>query len=142
MEEQGAGASSSTVKVIANSMRDMIMDAYAPVTSLILKEATHQEKQEPIIVAKRFLELLKAAKKPLYKGCQMLLLKAVAKLTNLKCEFSLPHRAVDGIAAFMKEICPNNNEMVGNYYEIKQLLSGLELPHQKIDVCPNGCMLF
>ena len=32
--------------------------------------------------------------------------------------------------------------MVGNYYEVKKLLAGLQLPHRKIDVCPNGCMLF
>ena len=32
--------------------------------------------------------------------------------------------------------------MVGNYCEIKKLLVGLELPHQKKDVCPNDCMLF
>ena len=42
----------------------------------------------------------------------------------------------------MKEICPGNNDMAGNYYEIKKLLAGLELPHRKIDVCQNGCMLF
>jgi len=42
----------------------------------------------------------------------------------------------------MKEICPNNNDMVDNYYEIKKLLAGLELLHHKIDVYPNGCMLF
>lgn len=42
----------------------------------------------------------------------------------------------------MKEICPNNNDMMGNYYEIKKLFAGLELPHRKMDVCPNGCVLF
>ena len=92
-------------------MRDMVMNAYAPVTSLILQEATHQEEQESIVEAKRFLERLKAVEKPLYEGCQMSLLKAIARLTNEKCEFNLPHRAVEGIAAFMKEICPNNNEI-------------------------------
>ena len=81
-EEEGAGTSSSTVKVIANPMREMVMDAYAPLTTLILQEATHQEKQELNAEAKWFPELLKAAKKPLYKGCQMPLLKAIAKLTN------------------------------------------------------------
>ena len=42
----------------------------------------------------------------------------------------------------MKEIWPNNDNMVGNYYEIEKLLVGLELPDRQIDVCPNGCMLF
>jgi len=42
----------------------------------------------------------------------------------------------------MKEICLNNNDMASNYYEVKKLLAGLELPHRKIDVWPNSCMLF
>ena len=72
----------------------------------------------------------------------MSLLKAVTRLSNLKCEYNLPHRAVDGIASFMKEICPNSNDMVGNYYEIKKLLADLELPHRKIDVYPMVACYF
>ena len=41
MEEEGVGTSSSTVEVIANLMRDMVMEAYAPITCLILQEVTH-----------------------------------------------------------------------------------------------------
>jgi len=141
-KDEGGGTSLSTVEVVGNPMTEMVMAAYAPMTSLMLQEATHQEEEEPNAEAKRFVQLLKAAEKPLYEGCPMSLLKAVARLTNLKSEFNLPHRAVDGIASFMKEICPNNNEMAGDYYEIKKLLAGLELPHRKIDACPNGCMLF
>jgi len=88
------------------------------------------------------MQLLQAPEKPLYEYYEMSLLKAVAHLTNLKCEYNLPHRAVDVTATFMKEICPDTNDMAGNYYEIKKLLIGLELPYIKIDVCPNGCMLF
>jgi len=73
------------------------------------------------------MQLLQAAKKPLYEGCEMSLLKAVARLTNLKCEYNLPHQAVDVIATFMKEICLDAKDMAGNYYEIKKLLAGLEL---------------
>jgi len=130
------------MEVVVNPMRDMVMDAYTPVTSMLLQEATLNTTHEPIPEAKRFLQLLQAAEKPLYEGCEMSLLKAVARLTNLKSEYNLPHRAVDAIVAFMKEICPGDNDMAGNYYEIKKLLAGLELPHRKIDVCQNGCMLF
>ena len=85
-EDEGGGTSSSTVEVVANPMVEMVKDAYAPVTSLMLQETTHQEEQEPNAEAKRFLELLKASKKPLYKGCETSLLKAIVRLTNLKCE--------------------------------------------------------
>jgi len=55
----------------------------------------------------------------------MSLLKAVARLTNLKCEFNLPLRAVDRIPLLMKEMCPNDNEMSLNFYETKRLSASL-----------------
>jgi len=142
LENEGAGTSSPTFQVVENPMRDMVVDAFAPTRSLLRPEAMNNEGHEPIAEAKRFMQLLQAAERPLYEGCEMSLLKAVACLTNLKCEYNLPHRAVDAIASFMKEICPDANYMARNYYEIKKLLTGLELPHAKIDVCPKGCMLF
>ena len=123
-------------------MIDMVMDAYAPTASLLLQELSNHEEHEPIPQAKGFLELLKAVERPLYEGSEMSLLKVVARLINLKCEYNLPHQAVDGIASFMKGICPSNNDMASNYYEVKKLLADLELPHCKINVCPNGCKLF
>jgi len=32
----------------------------------------------------------------------------------------MPPRAADVVGSFMKEICPNNNDIAGNYYEIKK----------------------
>ena len=72
----------------------------------------------------------------------MFLLKVIARLTNLKCEFNLPHRAIDGVASLMKAMCPNDNDIMANLYKTKRLLSRLELPHQRIHACPNRCMLF
>ena len=116
-------------------MRDMVLDAYILATSTTAGEGISDNEEKPIPDTKRFIELVQVAEKPLYEGCQMSLLKPVALLTNLKCEFNLPHRAVDGIASLMKEMCPNDNEMSSNFYVTKRLLVGLELPHRK-----NSCM--
>jgi len=97
-------------------MRDMVLDAYTPTTSTTAGQGISDDEEEPIPDAKRFIELVQAAEKPLYEGSQMSLLKAVAHLTNLKCEFNLPYRAVDGIASLMKEMCPNDNEITSNFY--------------------------
>ena len=125
-----------------NLIRDMVLDAYAPMASLMANEGLNEDEEEPFLEAKRFIQLVKAAEKPLYQGSDMSLLKAIARLANLKCEFNLPHKAVDGIASLMKAMCPNDNEMMANFYEIKKLLGGLELPHHKLHVSTNGCMLF
>jgi len=66
LEDDGDATSSSNAQVIPNSMRDMVMDAYALASFMLLLELPHNEEHEPIPEAKRFLELLKAAERPLY----------------------------------------------------------------------------
>ena len=100
LEDNGVATTTSNAVVQPNLMRDMVMDAYGHASPALLHELPHNEEHEPIPEARRFIELLKAAERPLYEGCEMSLLKAVAQLTNLKCEYNLPHRAVDGIASF------------------------------------------
>jgi len=59
-------------------MRDMAMDAYAHMTSLLLQEIPYHDEQEPIFEAKRFLKLLNLVERPLYEGCEISLLNVVA----------------------------------------------------------------
>jgi len=90
LEEEGATTTSCNAEVIPNPMTDMVMDAYAPMASMLLQKLPHHMKHEPNLDAKRFLELVKAAGRPSHEGCEMSLLKVVAWLTNLKCEYNLP----------------------------------------------------
>lgn len=39
-------------------------------------------------------------------------------------------------------MCPPANELSVTYYSAKKLLVALQLPHKKIDSCPNGCSLY
>jgi len=55
----------------------------------------------------------------------MPILKAIARLTNFKCEFKLPYQASNGISSLMKAMCPNDSEMTANLYKAKMLLHGL-----------------
>ena len=133
-EELSHLSSSSNMGESEKSMRDMILDAYAPIASRMQDEGMNNGEEEPFVEAKKFIELVQATEKPLYEGYDVSLLKAIARLTNLKWEFNLPHRAVDEIASLMKAMCPNDNEMTANFYETKKLLAELELPHYKIHV--------
>ncbi|XP_074278240.1 uncharacterized protein LOC141601834 [Silene latifolia] len=98
--------------------------------------------EEPNAESKKFFDMLKSAEAPLYEGCKLSILEAASRLTNVKCEFNIPHRAIDNIASLLKDMCPTDNKMTDTYSKTKKLLEGLELPCQKIDVCPTGDMLF
>ncbi|XP_074293315.1 uncharacterized protein LOC141620305 [Silene latifolia] len=98
--------------------------------------------QEPHPQAKSFFEMLKALEKPLYKGSRMSLLQAASRLVTLKCEFNMPFNVVDGIASLLEDVIPDDNVMTRSFYNTKKVVKGLQLPHQKIDACLEGCMLF
>ena len=65
-----------------------------------------------------------------------------ARLINLKCEYNIPHRAIDGFALLPKDIYHDDNRMTEIFYATKKILAGLKMPHERINVCPKGCMLF
>lgn len=118
------------------------MDALGPQLETVNEESVDNLVEESFPEAKMFFDMLANAQKPLYDGCKLSLLSVAARVTNMKCEYNIPHRAIDGITSLMREICPDDNKMTNSFYATKKLLKGLELPHQKIDVCPNGFMLF
>jgi len=71
-----------------------------------------------------------------------LLLSVASRIINLKCEYNIPNRAIDGFASLIKDICPDDSKIPETFYSTKRLLHGLEMPHERIDVGPKGCMLF
>jgi hypothetical protein len=42
----------------------------------------------------------------------------------------------------MGEVLPENHKLPKNMYFAKKMLAGLGMTYEKIDVCPNSCMLF
>ncbi|XP_074299012.1 uncharacterized protein LOC141630015 [Silene latifolia] len=121
------------------SFYDMVMDASG---SNIDNRQRDDVEEEPNAESKKKFDMLKRAEAPLYEGCKLSILEAASRLTNFKCEFKIPHRAIDNIASLLKDMCPTDNKMTDTYSKTKKLLEGLELPCQKIDVCPTGDMLY
>ncbi|XP_024014993.1 uncharacterized protein LOC112088874 [Eutrema salsugineum] len=100
--------------------------------------------EEPNLEAKRFFDMLDAAKNPLYQGCKEghSPLSAATRMMNIKTEYNLSEDCVDVIADFVKDILPEDNLAPASYYAIENLVSGLGLPYQMIDVCIDNCMIY
>ncbi|XP_021742719.1 uncharacterized protein LOC110708800 [Chenopodium quinoa] len=127
----------------SNEYREMVLDAFGQ-----SQDQGHSEEppvsleEEPNAQAKPFFDLLRASEQPLYEGSSFSVLEMASRITSLKCEYNLLHRCVDGFASLVNEAIPNNNHMAETFYEVKKIVKGLELPHEKIHACPKGCMLF
>ncbi|XP_021731250.1 uncharacterized protein LOC110698150 [Chenopodium quinoa] len=98
----------------SNEYLDMVLDAFGNSQDQgHSEEASVPSEEEPYAIAKHFLDLLKASE-----------------------------RCVDGFASLLSEVIPNNSHMDDTFYEVKKIVKGLELSHQKIHACPKGCMVF
>ncbi|XP_021754419.1 uncharacterized protein LOC110719737 [Chenopodium quinoa] len=127
----------------SNEYREMVFDAFGHSQDQGHSEqASVSSEEEPNAQAKHFLDLLKDSKRLLYEGSSLFVLEMDAGITSLKCEYNLPHRCVDGFVSLLSEAIPNNNHMADIFYEVKRIVKGLELPHERIHACPKGCMLF
>jgi hypothetical protein len=130
-----------------NPYVEMINDALRDRINTLRNDALNQDdliepNETPHPEISAFFNILDKAKEPLYPGCAVSLLEAASRLVTLKCEFNLPHRCVNGFTSFIGDVLPKKHVMTRNFNETKKLLRALQLPHEKIDCCPIGCMLF
>lgn len=127
----------------SNPDRNMVIDAFGTRSNYedVVEGSTNVE-EDLLPEAKKFFDMHKVAEKPLYQGCNISLLAMATRFMNIQCDYNIPHRAIDSFTSFVKDICPEDNKMTESFRSTEKLLHGLELPHQKIHACPNGCMLF
>ncbi|XP_021727641.1 uncharacterized protein LOC110694778 [Chenopodium quinoa] len=93
----------------SNEYHDMVLDAFGHSQDQgHSEEASVSSEKEPNATAKHFLDLLKASE-----------------------------RCVDGFASLLSEAIPNNNHMADTFYEVKKIVKGLELSHQKDSCVPE-----
>ncbi|XP_056691843.1 uncharacterized protein [Spinacia oleracea] len=138
---QGESLAESS-RVQPNPYRDMVIDALGNNQEHLLNEESNSVEEEPNDEAKKFIDLLKTAEDPLCEGSKLSVLEMASRIASLKCEFNLQHRCVDGFASLFNDAIPNNNQMGRTFNSTKNVLEGLELPHERIHTCPKGCLLF
>ena len=92
--------------------------------------------------AQRMFKMIESASRPLYEGCDVTQLAAATELLNIKAEFHIPERGYNSISQWFHRCAPANNTLPQSLYDTKKLVEGLGLPVEKIDCCPNGCMIY
>nr|GEW63825.1 hypothetical protein [Tanacetum cinerariifolium] len=128
-----------------NLVQKMVFDAAGPSFNPLefhdsVPQAPNSEPPNP--EAKKFYDLVSRAKELLYKGCEKhSTLSAMSRLLNIKSDFNISQSCYDCIMQAVKEFIPDST-LCFNYYESKKIVSQLGLGYQKIDVYPNGCMIY
>ncbi|KAL9379139.1 hypothetical protein Peur_027621 [Populus x canadensis] len=147
MEEQVVGSTSSASNMHevgnenSNPYRNMVMDA------MRMSEGNVREcpivEEEPNADAARFFDLLRDSDEPLWDGCtNHSKLSAVAQVFTIKSDHGLSEANYDKIIEWARSILPEGNRLKENFYAAKSMMKPLGLGYQKIDICPNFCMLY
>jgi len=124
----------------SNPYMNMVMDAMR-MSEDNVKECPIVE-EEPNADAARFFDLLRDSDEPLWDGCtNHSKLSAVAQVFTIKSDHRLSEAGYDKIIEWARSILPEENRLKENFYTAKSMMKLLGLGYQKIDICPNFCML-
>jgi hypothetical protein len=147
MEETVVGSISS-----ANNVHEAANDNTNPYRNMVIDAMRMNQgngSQCPIIEeelnadAARFFDLLKDSDEPLWDGCtNHSKLSAVAQVFTIKSDHRLSEAGYDKIIEWARSILPEGNRLKENFYAAKSMMKPLGLGYQKINMCPNFCMLY
>jgi len=98
--------------------------------------------EEANVDAIMFFDMLKDSDKPLWDGyMNHNKLSTVAQVFTIKSDHGLSEAGYDKIIEWGRNILPERNRLKDNFYIAKFMMKPLNLRYQKIDICPNFCML-
>jgi len=100
-------------------------------------------REEPNEDTARFFNLFKDFDEPIWDDCMNhSKLLAVAQLFIIKSDCWFIEAGYDRIIEWARSILPEENRLKENFYVANSMMKPLDLGYQKIDMCPNLCMLY
>ncbi|XP_010677833.3 uncharacterized protein LOC104893423 [Beta vulgaris subsp. vulgaris] len=91
----------------------------------------------------KYKRLIEASNEVLYEGCTTFSkLSFLLHLFHLKCMFHWSAESVTKLLELLIDAFPQIMEFPSSYYEGKKVIKDLGLGYEKIDACPNNCMLY
>ncbi|KAL6210819.1 hypothetical protein ACLB2K_016051 [Fragaria x ananassa] len=90
-----------------------------------------------------FLKFVKDGDKPLWPGnTKMTKLNAIIESFNLKAKHGMSDHCYSDMLMMIAMFLPEDNEIPGTVQEAKKSLAALGMGYEKIDACPNDCILY
>jgi hypothetical protein len=103
---------------------------------------TELPEDPPTAEVEAFFNLLKASEQPLHEHTEVTLLAFITRLMAIKSKYFFSNNCFNDLVKLISDILPKPHKVPKDMYQSKKLMSALGMPYEKIDVCPNNCMLF
>ncbi|CAH9103451.1 unnamed protein product [Cuscuta europaea] len=127
------------------SMFDMLHDAFKMPRQedAVGEEDNVSGYEDPPESVDKFYKLMSDLELELYPGCKKFSkLSFLLKLFHIKCLGAISDKSLGMLLELFKEALPPGNTLPDSYYDAQKIIKNLSLESQKIDACPNNCMLF
>jgi hypothetical protein len=89
-----------------------------------------------------FFKLLKASEEPLHKHTEVILFAFIIRLMAIKFKYFFSNNCYNDLMKLINDILLKPHKVTKDMYQSKKMMSTLGLKYEKIDVCPDNCMLF
>jgi hypothetical protein len=89
-----------------------------------------------------FFKLLKASEDPLHEHTKVNLLTFITRLMAIKSKYFFSNNYYNDLVKLTSDILLKPHKVPKDIYQSKKMMSTLNLKYEKIDVCPDNCMLF
>jgi hypothetical protein len=99
-------------------------------------------KDTPTTEVEAFFKLLKASKEPLHEHTEVTLLTFITRLVVIKSKYFFSNNCYNNVLKLTSDILLKSHKVSKEMYQSKKIMFALGLKYEKIDVCPNNCMLF
>ena len=114
---------------------DEMLEAIQPEFDLNSKDPPTKEAEE-------FFKLLKAAEDPLHEHTKVSVLAIVTRLMAIKSKYFFSNNCYNELVNLIGDVIPPPHKLPKDMYQCKRLTKALGMGYEKIDVCPDNCMLF
>ncbi|WCJ31109.1 hypothetical protein M5689_012622 [Euphorbia peplus] len=114
-----------------------------PYSPNYVEEHPENESSSTINATTRLQQLMEDHDKELYPGCSKFSkLSFILRLYHLKCLHGWSGKSFSMLLELLKDAFPCDNTVPSSYYESKKIIKDLGLGYEKIDACPNDCILY
>jgi Transposase-associated domain len=132
----------SATAPLAEEEDSMGVDRMDEMVEAIRPEFNLDTEEPPTAEVEAFFKLLKASEEPLHEHTEVTLLAFVTRLMAIKSKYFFSNNCYNEIVKLICDILPKPHKVPKDMYQSKRLLSSLGMNYEKIDVCPDNCMLF
>jgi ferredoxin-like protein FixX len=131
----------SGTRVIAEDEHDCDVGNIDRMDEMLKAIQTDVTEDPPIVEVETFFKLLKASKEPLHEHIEVTLLAFITRLVAIKSNYFFSNNCYNDLLKLISDILLKPHKLPKDMYQSKKMMSALGLKYEKIDVCPDNCML-